>query len=25
LADPSHPSIAKDKELRKRVISATAW
>ena len=24
LADPSHPSIAKDKELRKRVISATA-
>ena len=24
LADPSHPRIAKDKELRKRVISATA-
>ena len=25
LADPSHPRIAKDKELRKRVISASAW
>ena len=25
LADPSHPSIAKDKELRKRVIPASAW
>ena len=24
LADPSHPRIAKDKELRKRVISASA-
>jgi len=24
LADPSHPRIAKDKELRKRVISVTA-
>jgi len=24
LADPSHPSIAKDKELRKRVISTAA-
>ena len=24
LADPSHPSIAKDKELRKRVIPASA-
>ena len=25
LADRSHPRIIKDKELRKRVISATAW
>ena len=25
LADPSHPRIAKDKELRKRVVSASAW
>jgi len=25
LADPSHPSITKDKELRKRVIPASAW
>jgi large subunit ribosomal protein L15e len=24
LADPSHPSIAKDKELRKRVLSSVA-
>ena len=24
LADPSHPRIAKDKEMRKRVISAAA-
>jgi hypothetical protein len=25
LADPSHPRIAKDKELRKRVVPASAW